>query len=842
MSLRSLFLLISTTLLTFSALSGAVYTSQVAEYNGPFEDPSDSSIMYPLGSVLIGNFSFSIPTNQKLIGATVFGTFGNLDSENTTALSTYAVNGITVANCASTNDPCFSNDISLTPVAWTYKFTTAQLASLTGNTVNFSVIQNGAFSVQTGITELDLTTASTPEPGTLVLFGTAGLSLLAAFRRTRRVLVAFAVACPLALEAQVTWSSVSAPVQSTIAGGPFTLSQGGPFTGPVAYCSGGVPLNNAPGVVNVMQPFYFPFVTGRGANLQGYFDYRPRNINEATVAANSTDGGKTWRFQQKVEQLTAACPTSDVNGSGNDAGQGHPFVLNFGGASWLYLLDRRGGHLDSDGLLVHRLTPRAGTPVNPLPENAFTLPPMSSTITRWDFNNDANNGNGVNNSPAPTIGSGTATPLGMTNNYTYSTTPVTVGSIASSDITSTAGSSDTGGNSWRIRGISGTAGVPGNGNGWNTAAPQYSQGAEFDASTAGYSNIVFQYDWYSTNQGVRDLQAQYTVDGTNWTNVGPVQIASPSAYNNQITINFPALGITSVNNNPHFGVRLVSAYDPTYNGPGAPTYTAATLAANGSPVVINNNSGNWRFDEVNVLAGAALPDAPVNTTGLINPDGILAAVPGSFPRQVLYIDKTLSGDLSLPAAQQCGLTPSGKAANHDTDQVRRAQTSDGIHFTDLGPVNGLNDITTTSYSGVRYMAPNGTLLKLSTGNYGLFYGGGNCLDGDSDGFHAILYAESSDLVNWTIVNGMTNPIASVTTVTATDPMSNQTVTIPSTTPVLGATQPWFAGRVYNPNATVNTSNTINLIFAGYNAGYSTDLSSYRTIGQAVLTSGATTLP
>jgi hypothetical protein len=260
-------------------------------------------------------------------------------------------------------------------------------------------------------------------------------------------------------------------------------------------------------------------------------------------------------------------------------------------------------------------------------------------------------------------------------------------------------------------------------------------------------------------------------------------------------------------------------------------------------VQYNNNSGNWRFDEVNILSGAALPDPPVNTTGLINPDGILAAVPGSFPRQVLYVDKTLNGDLTFPTAQQCPVTPTGKAANHDTEVIRLAQTTDGVHFTDLGAVTGLNDQTTISYSGIRYMAPNGSLVKLSTGNWGLFFGGGNCLDGDSDGFHAIMYAESSDLTHWTVINGINNPIASVTTVTGvTDPATSQTVTIPANAPVIGATQPWFAGRVYNPNAIVNTSNTINLIFAGYNAGYSTDLSSYRTIGQVSLSVAGATLP
>ena len=73
--------------------------------------------------------------------------------------------------------------------------------------------------------------------------------------------------------------------------------------------------------------------------------------------------------------------------------------------------------------------------------------------------------------------------------------------------------------------------------------------------------------------------------------------------------------------------------------------------------------------------------------------------------------------------------------------------------------------------------PNGTLIKLSNGNWGLFFGGGNCLDGDSDAFHAIMYAESngSDLTNWTVINGINNPIASIAQVTGvTDPQSGQT--------------------------------------------------------------------
>src|SRR5271165_3367371 len=472
-----------------------------------------------------------------------------------------------------------------------------------------------------------------------------------------------ALALSAAAHAQiVTWTATTSPVQSTLAGGPWTLSQGAnPDT---TYCTSGgtgVPIVNPSTTVNVMNPFYFPFVTGSGNNLQGYFDYRPDAIDEAIIAANSTDGGLTWHFQQQVASLSADCPTANP-AAGNDVGEGHPHLLSFFGTTWLYLLDRRNDYVDNAGLIVQRLTPNipGGQPLKPVASGTtFTprssLPAGVSLFAGWDFNNDSNSTvtvDGIsgtftiNNSPAPSIGTGTASPLGMTNNYTFSTSPVTIGSNAGSDITTTEGSTDPNSdftsNSWRVRGLNNSAGPAGTGNGWNTAAPQYSQGAEFDVPTTGQYHVVFQYDWYVTGQGFRDLQAQYNTDISNpngWTNVGPIQVTPDGGgFVNQITIDFAALGITGVDNNPNLGVRLVGAYDPTYTGPGAPTYTAASLT-NGQPVVYNNNSGNWRFDEINFF-GNSSPSittspistvTPTRTTGLLDPDGILAVVPDTFP-------------------------------------------------------------------------------------------------------------------------------------------------------------------------------------------------------------------
>ena len=686
--------------------------------------------------------------------------------------------------------------------------------------------------------------------------------------------------------AQVSWTATTSPIITSLAGGPWLLQQGGPYTevsgtttvggpydGTVPYCtpggaSGGTPIANTP--AGQMQPFYFPFVTGRGLSLQGFFDYRPRDITEAVVAAASTDGGQTWTFQQQVENLNTVCPQSDANGTnGNENGEGHPNIILYGGGHILYLLDRRNGHADFDGLVMHYLTPKVALPLyglssmtefGPPTVTASHSPATPGIITQWQFPT----GVGTNTYPLPNIGSGTANPLGMNNSYGYpvgcnppgTSCTLFTGSTNSEDITSTTGGADQSysAKAWRIRGPGGNTGGA-TGNGWNTQAPQYTQGAQFLVSTVGYYNIVFQYDWYATAQGPRNLQAQYTTDGSTWTNVGPLYVApGGDAYYPQIVINFAALGIHTVDNNTHFGIQLVSAYDPTFVGSGTPcpttacTYTAAKLTA-GAPTQLNNTSGNWRFDEINVLGTPALTPnnltLPTNTTGLTNPDGILASVPG-YPFKILYVSKTLNGDYALPTNQQCGASPTSGKTNHDFVQVRIATSTDGIHWTDQGAVAGLNDPTTVSYSGIRYAAPNGTLLKLSTGNWGVFFGGGNCLDGDSDSFHAILYAESSNLTSWTVVNGINNPIASVSTVTATDPVTLQSVTIPANAPVVGATQDWFSGRVYGPQAapaTTSNSSLVNLVFSGYNSTYSADISDYRTIGQVQLsTGGGVTIP
>ena len=189
--------------------------------------------------------------------------------------------------------------------------------------------------------------------------------------------------------ASPTDSDTSVPYESGTVGTPGPLNgycgsgdfnaETGQASSLLGIAAGSVPaVSTQPsGVTLPLGPDYFPHVVlNADGSLTGYFDYRPKDEDEAVLAATSTDGGKDWTFNDKaLEQNPGVCAASDVN----DDGQGHPNVLNFGGTTSnadvtsggvnnLYTLQRPAGDNAGIGMLVNSLAaatasaPLAGVP------------------------------------------------------------------------------------------------------------------------------------------------------------------------------------------------------------------------------------------------------------------------------------------------------------------------------------------------------------------------------------------------------------------------------------------------------------------------------------------------
>ena len=254
---------------------------------------------------------------------------------------------------------------------------------------------------------------------------------------------------------------------------------------------------------------------------------------------------------------------------------------------------------------------------------------QADTIAEWNFGTLAVAA--PVNTPAATGGtqasSSSIAMVGMANSYaeaSYASSPYAFGDITK-DTNSTLGNQDT----WRIRGSS-TSATQSGANGWSINAPQYSQGIQANTTTAGYGNVVLSFNWAATAQGIANMQVQYTTDGLTWNNVGSLLTAtvgnsSTGGSFQTDTINFGTLGITSVNNDPSFGVRLVAAYNPTLGN-----FASASSVIAGTPAAYNNSSGNWRFADVSI-AGTAISAVPLPASSLLMLSGVAGL--GLFARR-----------------------------------------------------------------------------------------------------------------------------------------------------------------------------------------------------------------
>ncbi|MGA2501551.1 MAG: hypothetical protein ABSH20_27745, partial [Tepidisphaeraceae bacterium] len=366
--------------------------------------------------------------------------------------------------------------------------------------------------------------------------------------------------------------------------------------------------------------------------------------------------------------------------------------------------------------------------------NAATLTVLAAEtiITNWDFSSHPTAGSGAfDNSPAPTGGSvdvGTALPVGMVQPYNPNDPATGIdgyGSTNACDVLSSPGylNPSFSENTWRIRGgpTATTGGTPANG--WSNLAPEYTQGVQFSVPTTGYNHVYVTLDWYSTTSGILDAQEQYTIDGTNWININnQVQANSNDFYGatptgGPVPLVIDVSSIPGAANDPNFGIRLVSAYNPLLpnitdaNGTHGQYANAALVGNPPGPAPYNGSKGNWRFD--NILPAWVAPGSVASwnagtqtltvtgaTTIVANPGGGLSSLVNSGSVEftsgtnVTIGAITGTGSLTVDAGASLSIESIAQASLTVDGSLLIADKAAGGTEIVLGSVDGSGDTVT----------------------------------------------------------------------------------------------------------------------------------------------------
>ncbi len=658
------------------------------------------------------------------------------------------------------------------------------------------------------------------------------------------------------------------PYQTGFAGTP------GPLAG---YCTSGGPnpetgavAREPAGAILPMSPYYFPFVM-RNPNdprvLTGFFDYRPKDTDEALVVANSYDNGRSWHFVDEKLELN---PNTCGDLIQNDNGQGHAFVLRIHGDYYLYTLNRVSGDTLGQGLLVHRLdfhpTRRdpLGDPISNLPATEPTdagpnpVSPVQGTLGYDDVTQPAGpavaegsvlvpnyqtNPAGAVNIPVSSIApfsnltgspGGTVVDIGPYGIAVSTKLPnVTIHCAGGSATGSSAGNGPelTGCVTVNAYGASGVQTVQ-VAQGDNIAAfPEVPDTAEVtDPATEG-------------NEAGPGLQAPDGIIGTFPARevagaprgskvivygekiVGyyaPATVAGSASVvlgaSTGTTIPVSSLGYTGSGGQEE--ASLTNELAPSASNPVSGIqlgYSKSSVAGSGPGIVAVNCTGQAAASGTTPaeLLGCIATNLPAGATSVTTPVGYTVGAPGACNTPGATLQLTGEGSTKATALFK---------NNEDYTVIRAAWTTDGINFHDLGILNGINnpayqgnaaDNTAVGATGtdlLRFVASRGTIVPTAGGRRGeetMFMSGADCQDGDSDSFEQVFYSTSTNGLDWT------TPVPLIqndpTFAASAEQEANLAKGIDSP---LGVSA-YYSGRVYDPNLIANPDGSLTLVFSGY---------------------------
>ncbi len=665
-----------------------------------------------------------------------------------------------------------------------------------------------------------------------------------------------------------------APYDTGFAGTP------GPLAG---YCTSGGPnpetgaVSREPaGAILPMAPYYFPFIM-RNPNhprvLTGFFDYRPKDTDEALVVANSYDNGRSWHFVDEKLELN---PNVCGNLIQNDNGQGHAFVLEIRGSYYLYTLNRVSGDTLGQGLLIHKLD-FSPSRSNPLGDPIADLPATEPTDAGPNPVNPAQGTLGYDDLVQP---AGPAQAEAAVKVPNYQSNPaggvtIPVSSIAPfSNLTGSPGGTvvDIGpygtAVSTKIANVTihcaggDDSGAVINGNG----------GAELTGCVAvnadGVSGMLQTVsvklgDNIAAFPEVPDT-AMVTDPATEGSQTG-TGLRAPDG----VIGTFPSQDVARAPRGSTvfiYGEKIVNYYTPaTLSAKKSVSYTLSSSTPVNLPVTSLGYTGSGAQEEASLTNGKA-PGASNPVSGIqlgydaaspstATQTGIVSisctgqsatAGPGGTPELLgctaslpaLVTSVTTTGGYTVGAPGACNapsaaLQATGEGStnpktlfknNQDYTVIRAAWTTDGITFHDLGIVNGINNPAYQGNAGdttavgakstdlLRFVASRGTIVPTVDGKPGeqtMFMSGADCQDGDSDSFEQVFYSTSTDGLHWS------TPVPLIKNDPTFEASAHQEADLAKgIDSPLGITG-YYSGRVYDPTMVANRDGSLTLVFSGY---------------------------